>query len=479
LSPSPFSGIRLRLTVLYLIAGIAIVIVLSASAYGLLRYYFESTTDLALEHVLTHQAQLIHATVSPGLLEADQMWARSHHDVHVDRDHPGRLDGNMLDGDLALIYTLPLTTSGGVLTTPGVAVTPFSPDSAAIAAARENGIDARTTTINGLAVRLMTYRLDRAGNLGFLQVGRPIADQEAILQQMLSGLLMLGGVCTVLLTALSWWLAGRSLRPAKVAWERQQAFVANASHELRAPLTLIRATADVALRELPAGSSDQRELWDDVVRDCDHLARLVDDLLLLSRLDAGRLKLIAQPVPLAPLLTELERSIGRIADERGIRLEVQAGRIVALADRERVRQILLILLDNALRHTPSGGRICLAARQDGAMAELVVEDTGEGIAPEHLARIFERFYVVDSSRAASGSGLGLSIARALAELQGGSTTLESRVGQGTRVQVTLPAQNPGVRGLESEQAAIERPTRETSPSPLPVGEAGPQAGGGS
>ncbi|HVB96698.1 MAG TPA: HAMP domain-containing sensor histidine kinase [Chloroflexota bacterium] len=444
-----FSSLRLHLTLLYLLAGLILVGLVGASAYGLLSYYFNSTTDLALQYEMGHAFQAIHAPLPPAIVAADAAWSASRSGptipplVQLERSDgerpPARRPTEGADAELAAVYALPLDASGAVITLPNFSTATFTPDVNAAKAALVNGSDLRTTSLSdGTPVRLLTYRVDQNGGPALLQLGRPLTDQERILQNMLVGLLALGGACTVLVTLISWWLAGRSLQPAQDAWDRQQAFVANAGHELRAPLTLMRASADVALRELPNGDDDQRELWTDVLQECDHMARLVEDLLLLSRLDSGRLVLKPQSVVFSDLLADLRRQVGRVADERGVDLLVDAESVAALADPERLRQVLLILIDNALRHTPSGGQIRLVGRLEGRLAHLIVADTGEGIPAAHLARIFDRFYVVDGARRSGGTGLGLSIAKGLVEAQHGEIRLASQVGHGTTVEIVLP-----------------------------------------
>ncbi len=144
---------------------------------------------------------------------------------------------------------------------------PLVADAEAVAAAQARGSDWRTVRLkNGARVRLLTYHLDVSDGPAVLQVGRTLTDQDRLLNQLLVGLLGLGGIGAVLLGAASWWLAGRSLIPAQQAWERQQAFVANASHELRTPLTLMRASAEVAQRGLPE-TDDRRALLGDVLQE--------------------------------------------------------------------------------------------------------------------------------------------------------------------------------------------------------------------
>ncbi len=251
-----------------------------------------------------------------------------------------------------------------------------------------------------MRVRLLTYRLTRDDGPALLQLGRTLADQDRVLTQLTGVMLRLGMTSAAALGAGSWWLAGRALGPAQEAWNRQRAFIANASHELRTPLTLLRASAEVALRGLPPTDRDQRELLDDIVQESDHMTRLVDDLLLLSRLDAGRLELNCERLAVDEVLGEVAREVDRLAQERGISLEYRLGGGLVAADRTRLRQVLLVLLDNALRHTPAGGRIELRSQLVGHNVMITVSDTGSGSAPEHLSQLFTRFYRVDSAAAA-------------------------------------------------------------------------------
>ena len=154
-----------------------------------------------------------------------------------------------------------------------------------------------------------------------MQAGRSLADQEAILRRSLLGMLTLSSVSVLLLGWGSWLLAGRSLVPAQEAWDRQQAFVANASHELRTPLTLLRASAEVAQRKLDP-TSPSRPLLEDVLREADHMAGLVEDLLLLSRLDAGSVRLEVGPVSVDDLLKEVVAPVERLADDRQPRVGI-------------------------------------------------------------------------------------------------------------------------------------------------------------
>ena len=164
------------------------------------------------------------------------------------------------------------------------------------------------------------------------------------------------------------------------------------------------------------------------------------DLLLLSRLDSGRLELACEPLDLAQILPELARQVEPLATAQGIAVHARDVTGTVVADPTRLRQVLLIVLDNALKHTPAGGSIVLRANSDERQVQVQVGDTGCGIAPADLPHVFERFYRSEQARATgNGNGLGLSIAKALVEAMRGQIRLTSVLGQGTTVLLVLPA----------------------------------------
>lgn len=461
-----FRKLRLRLTGLYFAAMVGFLVLIGSVSYGLINFYFQSSTDLALRYKMAYEHQLLGLPIPADLQSANQEWDRLRGQSPTPGAAAGTTDGHDSDddkrgddrkkpppqedapipreaaeGELAAIGVLPLDAQGRHIVSGAVALSsPFLADAAAAQAALRNGSDLRTIqSSSGQPVRLFSYRLPANQTAAVLQLGRVLTDQVLILRQLLTGMLGAGGVLAVLATLSAWWLAGRSLRPTQQAWERQRGFVASASHELRTPLSLIQLSAEVATRD-DTSDDERRELAGDVLRESRYMARLVSDLLLLSRLDAGQLALDLQRVAVPELLCEVQHDVARLAEERGISLEVRESGGAVLADRLRLRQALLAVLDNALRHTPAGGRVTLSAAARGRSADIVIADTGAGIPPEHLPRLFERFYQADPSHTSKGSaGLGLAIARSLVEAMRGHIGIASEVGQGTRVTFTLPA----------------------------------------
>ena len=215
----------------------------------------------------------------------------------------------------------------------------------------------------------------------------------------------------------------------------QQRFLADVSHELRTPLTSVRGNLDLMKR---FGRYDEESM--DVIQDeMERMSRLLGDLLLLARADTGGLPLQIGPVELDNTLFEVYRQVRRI--EKPVSVELTAvDQATILGDEDRLKQLLLNLVDNGIKYTLPGGTVRLSLTKEGSWANLIVSDTGIGIPPEDLPHIFDRFYRVDKarSRAQGGSGLGLAIAKWIVLAHGGAIQVDSTIGQGTTFRITLP-----------------------------------------
>ena len=330
--------------------------------------------------------------------------------------------------------------------------------------------------------RWRLYVLPREGSMQSLVAAAPLSRIDASVERfrLLVPLLALVGA-VVTLTA-GWLLASRALRPVAAltetagtiarsrdlqrrvpaakhrdelgqlaatfnemlasleqAYQAQQRFVADASHELRAPLTAIQANLELLVRQPTMAPAERQEAVEEAGREARRLARLVSDLLALARADAG--------VPLRRERVELDRVLLDVLGEarhlaRGQHLEVGTLEPVLVeGDPDRLKQLLVIPLDNAIKYTPPGGRVTLELRRNDGTAELVVRDRGVGIPPQDLPHVFERFYRADPARARDpgGTGLGLPIARWIARAHGGDVSLASEPGKGTVATIRLPA----------------------------------------
>ena len=240
------------------------------------------------------------------------------------------------------------------------------------------------------------------------------------------------------------YMSRRAMQPVKDSFHRQRTFIADASHELKTPLALVRINADVMKRN--PTDPENREVIEDQLAEIDRMDARLSDLLVLARLDDERLDVEKKPFDLSVVAAETAGRFLKRAAEEGIRLEVEVpDELPVRGDPERSAQILAALLDNAMRYTPKGGSVTVCGRRADGGAEASVKDTGPGIPPEHLPRIFERFYRVEEARtrASGGTGLGLSIARDLARAQGGELTAENagndKVGAGAIFRFRLPS----------------------------------------
>jgi two-component system OmpR family sensor kinase len=218
--------------------------------------------------------------------------------------------------------------------------------------------------------------------------------------------------------------------------DSQRRFVADASHELRTPLTTVRGNIELLRREPPLDAQERAEVLSDTRDEVDRLIRLVHQLLVLARADAGQ-ALQREPLPIKPLLEDVCRQSRLLAPQRTILCE-SVPDVQVPGDRDALKQVFLILLDNALAHTSPGATIEMTVVTAKGRVVISVRDTGAGIAPDALPHIFERFYRGQVSRSGAGTGLGLSIAKELVEAQEGTITVESKVGQGSVFTVTLP-----------------------------------------
>ncbi len=318
-----------------------------------------------------------------------------------------------------------------------------------------------------------------------VQVAAPIAEREQALNTLRFILVVASGLTILAAFAIGWALAGMALRPihqithtaqaigaerdfsrrvqhtgpndeigqlavtfntmltkletayrqVEQALQAQRRFVADASHELRTPLTTIRGNIELLRHEPPIDSKEQADVLADTKDEAERLIRLVNQLLVLARADAGRL-VRREVLPIKPLLEDACRQAKLLAPHRTITCDAPVDTLV-LGDRDALKQVLLILLDNARIHTPSSATINVTTQVADHRIAIQIRDTGRGIAPELLPHIFERFYRGDVSRSGGGMGLGLSIAKELIEAQGGTVTVESQVGQGSVFTITL------------------------------------------
>lgn len=452
--------VRWRLTLWYTALWLASMVLLGAGLYGGIRdELYDSFTDQ-----LQRQTSLTQGAVqagADGLSMNEQAVANLQDDEH---------------------FVRLLTRDGDAVVDTNEAVGGVPVEGSLIAAALAGDTRVTMYQVEGRAILVETspvYRSDQV--VGVLQVGASREDLDEAL-----GLLLLGfGVAApigVLLAAIGgYMLAGRALAPVATittlagsiqandlsarlglnlpddeigrlaqtfdamlariedAFERQRRFTGDAAHELRTPLTFLHSQVDYALAR-PRTSEEYREAFREIDGDLERVTRLVSSLLTLARADTGTLPLQLEPIDLAGTIAMLLEQYEPLAQEAGISLVSATTPVRLTGDADRLIQVLVNLLDNALRHTPVGGRIEVGCQPAGEQVRLWVQDSGEGIPVEHQQLVFDRFHRIDSGRARQrgGVGLGLSICKMIAEAHGGTIAISTPPGGGAHVELRLP-----------------------------------------
>ncbi len=474
-------SIRLRLTLIY-----SLLFMAALTGFGLVLHLslVHFTTDLMQTSLATDMTRLTQ-TLPPPPRERDNVTLVSDSKEY---QHACNFEGTMLgsaNGGGSKAPTFPISSDGFKTLQSGQPIyeTVHMGDASLL-------VYSRPLLMNGQMVNV-------------LQVARSTADQAQAIRVLGLSLLIGGAIMALIAVGSSWWLAGKVLRPidamtraallikSERSFERrvpysgapdeigrlaeafnemlstlqstyqqiahtlqaQRWFVADASHELRTPLTTLRGNLALLLRDPPISAEDRRAVLADIVDENERMIRLVSDLLTLARAD-GSSALEPEAVPLRSLFGDIERQVGGLHPHCAFSLDCDPA-LALWGRRDPLKQVVLILLDNAFKFTPEGGQVSLSARKRGAQIDLCVQDTGIGIAADELPRIFQRFFRSEHARSDSGYGLGLAIAQALIANQGGTLRAESELGAGSTFTITLP-------GRELARAPEARPTPPTA-----------------
>lgn len=464
-------SIRARLTLWYTSLLTATFILLGGVGYGLLGYTLSKETDAALRSVAQALAEREGGAVG-GFVPPDiddvfrRFFGFSPMDRYFERFDPfGRLDPRQPPS--------------------GPEKLPLSPQ------ARKNALEGLPTfeTLDGFGpypVRVLTWPVIKAGRvISLVQVGMSRENLVVTRRRFLLAMAAVLPIALVLAGGGGWMLARRALRPVDrmtetarrisaehltkrvdetgagdeldrlaqtlnamlgrldASFQEMRQFTADASHELQTPLTILKGEMEVALRS-PRSPEEYQRILKSALEEIDRIARLVEGLLLLARADAGVLRMDRRTVDLAQLVEEVYGQARILAEARSLKLGIgPVEPISALGDYAHLRRLLLNLLDNAVKYTPPDGQVKISLQSSGGWASIRVEDTGMGISPEDQSRIFQRFYrsAEARSRGEGGAGLGLCIARSIAEAHGGRIEVESTTGRGSTFTVLLPTQS--------------------------------------
>jgi two-component system, OmpR family, heavy metal sensor histidine kinase CusS len=384
---------------------------------------------------------------------------------------------NVRAGERATYWVRVVDSTGQTLAeTPGMATT-LPADVFASNSSTEKPTNLRSA---GRVFSLVASTLQVGPNRFALQVGQDRTADERFMKQfaaLLIAVLALGVIASVLIartvtrrglrplgemtaalqrvgpkqlhervTAVGW---PRELQPLAVAFDdmlarledsfvRLSQFSADIAHELRTPIGNIRGEAEVALTR-SRSVDEYREVIESTIVECQHLGHIVDNLLFLARTEAAEGHLNRTSFDGRAAIEKIAAFCEPIAEEQNLTIRCH-GEATLVADEMLFGRAVNNLVENATRHTPSGGRIDIAVAAGGSYMQVSVTDTGAGIAPEHLPRVFDRFYRADSARSTEGVGLGLALVKSIVDLHGGSAKIESEPGRGTTVTLTFPAQ---------------------------------------
>ena len=424
---------RLRLMAVSGAVTLVILVVLGVAAYQVVANAINSSEETVLQNYLNRHLPFQPTTEGPEAAE--------------------------LGGESSNTFEIYITPSGLIEPPRGQTVPRLQalglPDLAGITAARAftdpTQIDRRPlVSSDGTSYMILTVQaVGPGGTPGwFIQfVQNRTADTRLL--GTLTWVLLLGGAAALLAALLAGYLyAGRALVPIRAsmtrreaALQRQREFAANASHELRTPLTVIGASVEDLKRNRRSRVQDVGEALGDIDAEVRHMTALVEDLLLLARTDSGVVQVEKVPVDLADVAVEAVSMLSSVADEKDVRLEVDPLPVFVMGDQLRLRQLVTILTDNAVRHTRTGTTVTVHAQPQPGQALLRVEDQGPGVRPDDLPRIFERFWRADDAPA-GGTGLGLSIAKWIVEQHGGTIGAYNRTEGGATFWATLPVWAP-------------------------------------
>lgn len=423
-----FQKLRLKLTIVNVSVILSLFVILIVGAYFLTRYDMERRTTFRVERIM--------ADLQAGL------------SVEPDKPPPG-----FRPGPESPPPRLPLGPGGRppsvpfffVETSPAGAIVtqsanqPLDQTELAALTAKALQSEGRRGKVGLAGSEFIYLKEPLAGDRGQAIVFHDLSQGQEMQLGLLTALVVVGAACALLSFGASFVMAERAMLPIRRAWQQQKDFLSDASHELRSPLAVIQTNLDV-VRLKPEETVGSQDKWlDNIQEEVANMAKLVDSLLFLARAEAAQQVLVRVPFAFDEALLRAVAPYEAVAAAKGVVLVAAAGaKAAGYGDEARIRQVIGILLDNAIRHTPAGGKVTVALTRADSQVLLTVADTGEGIGPGHLDKIFERFYQVDKARAKGGAGLGLAIAKWIVESHGGAISVASTPGQGSTFSIWLP-----------------------------------------
>jgi len=416
-----FKKTRIRLVILNVLVFVLLLNGLGCALYFTIQFRLLNQVDRELLNVATRMAN----SPFPYLRLEKRRWSdEDWRMVTILRDRHGEIVGKEIEEYLDLEVLRLLDKVNGM----------------------EEGIE--TVSFHEQTYRVITLPTDKrverpGGNIAIKQIQLVYNfEPETKMLDTLLYVLAAGGVVSVLIAVIAGlFLAKRALIPIQRSWEKQQQFIADASHELRTPLSVILLNLERLFRNPDHTIEQESEHIMVSMQETKRLNKLVADLLTLARSDSNEIQILRQWTHVGEIVQKSVQSFRPLAAMKEIEIETHIDQAVeTMGDPERIHQLMIILLDNALKYNEEQGKISVSCQRDGNWASIVVKDTGIGISKEELPFIFDRFYRGDKmrSRSKDGTGLGLSIAKWIVDAHGGKMRVESEEGKGSSFTVTLP-----------------------------------------
>jgi len=300
-------------------------------------------------------------------------------------------------------------------------------------------------SFSGLIFQIVSREINRFARAPRFRVEENFLFNEDLVvevrHRVLLSLLEINGLILLIAGSLGYFLAGKTLKPIEAVLEEQKRFIGDASHELRTPLTALKSMLEVSLRDKKITLPEAKSIISDSLEETDKLTSLSNSLLELARLNGDTKKLVREKLLVKDLVADSFKQITLRAQAKNISITSRTNSTQVFGNREKLVETLIILLDNALKYSPSGSQINISAQTIKNTALIKVSDHGAGISSSDLPHIFERFYRADIARSKNnkdGFGLGLSIAQKIIEEHKGKIEVKSKLGQGSEFKVTLP-----------------------------------------
>ena len=486
----PPPGIRVQLTWWYTVVSAVLLLVIGIAFYATFQQSLAASFDMTLqqrsqqvaEGITNHEGKLVVDDIVDELPELDSTVAII--DSAAGDNHSSSTNsGAPVPPDKGIFVRVLDLHRKTVYSTPGFSKLSVPPDSITQALKRIPWRGTVSLANSDDPVRLYSTVLVEKGTvIGVIQVGQSLARLHASLERVMQALMLIIPLILTISAFVSYWLAGRAFKPIhrlaytareigakdlhqrvavppakdevkdlalifnqmigrlERAFNQQRRFVADASHELRTPVAVIRSMTDVALAQ-STSIEDYEHVFREVNAEAERLGHLISDLLALARADEGQVQLDCEPVQLDLLTADVVESLASLAQERNIVLTTSILQpATVMGDAARLIQVIMSLVDNALIYTNAGGNVTVSVETCAAHVHLSVSDTGIGIAQKDIEHIFERFYRADPARskASGGSGLGLAIVDWVVRVHRGVVSVTSQPGQGSTFIVTLP-----------------------------------------